>query len=108
MVDNQFELTRLHHGQVRRLRALENATSIGTDLTKRIRHGRAITHQPAGLDKFSKPIRCGDRVPRREVDQLNTSTYEKGVGVDEKHIRPLAHKGIESCIDLAACTGLED
>src|SRR5262245_39056707 len=31
-VDDEFELRRLHHGQVRRLRALEDATYIAADL----------------------------------------------------------------------------
>jgi hypothetical protein len=64
------------------------------------------THQSAGLDKFSKPICRRDRVPGRQVDQLDTPAYEKWIRVDEKRIGPLAHEGIEGCIDLAAGTGL--
>ena len=36
-VDDQLELGRLHHRQVRRLGALEDATGIDADLTKCIR-----------------------------------------------------------------------
>jgi len=36
-VDDQFELARLHHRQVDRLRTLENATSVDSDLTQRVR-----------------------------------------------------------------------
>ena len=45
---------------------------------------------------------------RRQVDQLDTPAVEKGVVADEKGVGPLAHKGCEGRIDLAAGAGVED
>src|SRR5262245_26824798 len=49
VVDDQLELGRLHHRQVRRLGALENATSVDGSLTPCIGDVAAIAHQSAGL-----------------------------------------------------------
>src|SRR5262252_6685824 len=53
-VNGECELARLRDRQVRRLRVPQDVTGVRTDLTKRIRRVRAITHQPTGLDKFSE------------------------------------------------------
>ena len=44
----------------------------------------------------------------RKVGQLDTPADEEGVDADEKGVEPLAHKGRESRIDLAAGAGVED
>src|SRR5262245_45607835 len=46
-VDDQLELARLHHRQVRRLRALEDAPGVDAHLTIGIRRARSVAHQPA-------------------------------------------------------------
>src|SRR5262245_53757999 len=48
-IDDQIQFGRLYNWQVSRLLALEDATSIYTDLTKHISDVGAITHQPAHL-----------------------------------------------------------
>src|SRR5262249_6601092 len=65
---------RLYDRQVRRLRALENATGICADLTKRIRQAASVAHQPAGYDIVTHRICRGDCVARRQVDQLRRLT----------------------------------
>jgi hypothetical protein len=55
-IDDQFELRRLHHWQVRRLGALEDATGIGADLTIVIHHTRPVAQQPAGFGKFTQRV----------------------------------------------------
>ena len=45
---------------------------------------------------------------RRQIDQLNTSADEEAVATNEEGIGPLASKGCEGCIDLAAGAGVED
>src|SRR3954471_15046350 len=52
-VDNQLVLVRLEHGQLGRLRALEDAPDIDAGLTIRILQARAVAHQPAGVDKVA-------------------------------------------------------
>src|SRR5262249_25049547 len=107
-VNGECELARLRDRQVRRLRAPPDVTGVRTDLAKRIRHVRGITHQPTRLGKFSKRICRRDGVPGRQVDQLDAPAYEKWIRVDEKRIGPLTHEAIEGCIDLATGTGLEN
>ena len=68
----------------------------------------SVAHQPAGFGKFAPRICRGDRVVRRQVDQLDTPAVEKGVGADEEGVGPLAHKSCEGRIDLAAGAGVED
>src|SRR5262249_56426867 len=46
-VDDQLELTRLQHRQLRRLRALKDAAGIDADLTKRIGNVGSVGDQPA-------------------------------------------------------------
>src|SRR5215831_12718083 len=50
----------------------------------------------------------GNFVERCQVDQVDTPAGEKGVGVDEKCVGPLAHKSCESRIDFAAGAGVDD
>src|SRR5262249_46928482 len=45
-VDDELELARLHDRQIRRLRALEDATGIDPNLTKPIDNVRSVAHQP--------------------------------------------------------------
>src|SRR5262249_52120435 len=107
-IDNQLELARLYDRQVRRLRALENATGICADLTKRIRQAASVAHQPAGYDIVTHRICRGDCVARRQVDQLDPSADEKRVGANEECVGPLAHQTCEGRIDLPAGAGIED
>src|SRR5262249_5931008 len=107
-IDNQLELARLYDRQVRRLRALENATGIGADLTKRIRQAASVAHQPAGYDIVTHRICRGHCVARRKVDQLDPSADEKRVGADEECVGPLAYKVCEGRVDLAAGAGAEN
>ena len=48
-------LRRLHHRQVGRFRALEDAAGIDADLTLRIRKACAVAHQPADFGKLTRP-----------------------------------------------------
>ena len=46
-IDDELKLRGLHHGQIRGLRALENATSISTDLTPSLANVASIAQEPA-------------------------------------------------------------
>src|SRR5262249_4164770 len=108
VIDDQLELGRLHHRQVRRLRTLENATGIDADDTPRICDVGSVAHQPAGFGDFTRGGSHGNRVARRHGAQLNPSAVEKSVRADEEGIDPLAHKGCKCGIDLAAAGSVED
>src|SRR5262249_22770040 len=64
-VDDEFELRRLHHGQVRGLRALENATYIAADLAISVDDIGPIANQSADFRKNTLRVCCGKRVARR-------------------------------------------
>jgi hypothetical protein len=54
IVDNQFELVRLHDRQVRRLGTLEDAAGISASLAPCIRNVGSIAHKPASIGKFAR------------------------------------------------------
>src|SRR5262249_46318869 len=107
-VDDQLELRGLDHWQVRGLRAHEDAASIDTHLTIRIRQAGSVTHQPARFGILTPRIYGGNRVARRQVGQLNTSADEKGTSADVEDVGPLAYKVCEGSVDLAASAGVKD
>src|SRR3984893_12887435 len=98
-IDDQLELGRLHDRQLGRLRPLQDAAGIDADLTPSIRDVASVAHQPAGFSHKAICICRGDRVARRQIDQLDKSAVEKAVATDEKRIGPLAPKGCEGRID---------
>jgi len=51
MIDDQFELRRLHYRQVRRLRALEDAIDVAGRPSKRINRISAVGNQAAAVKK---------------------------------------------------------
>src|SRR5262245_61298953 len=72
VIDDQLELARLHDRQLRWLRALENAAGIEADLTERIRYVGSVAHQAADFSYVTVRKYRGERVSRRQVDQLGT------------------------------------
>src|SRR5262249_51976500 len=82
-VDGQLELARLHDRQVRRPRALEDATGINAHLTIGIRQTRSVAHQPADFGILTPRICRGDRAVRSQLNQLDTSGSEEGAAADE-------------------------
>ncbi len=95
-VDDQRELRRLFDRDVGGLGALDDAAGIGADLAIGIRHACTIAHQPAGFGEIAHPICRGQRVARRQVDQLDAPFGEKGVEADEQRVGPLARKSRET------------
>ena len=77
-VDDQLELSRLHDRQVRRLRALEDATRIDADLTIRIQNARSVAHQSAGFGDI-RATRChaGSAWRAASSGQLDTPAEQK-------------------------------
>src|SRR5262245_1764378 len=107
-VDDEFELRGLHHWQLRRLGALEDAAGIDADLAIGIAEARAVTHQAADFDGFALRIGRGQPVQRRQMGQLDPPAGQGGSGPDEQRIGPVARHGLERRIDLAIAVGIED
>src|SRR5215471_18000971 len=83
-VDDQLKFRRLHHRQVRRLRALEDATNIGANLTIRVGKVASVTHQPASFGIISPGIGCWYRKSGREDGKGHTPAVEKRIGADKE------------------------
>jgi hypothetical protein len=58
-----------------------------------------------GID--ARRICRGNHVACRQLDELDTPPGEKGATCDEEGVGPLAYKGRESLVDLAAVGGVE-
>jgi hypothetical protein len=89
MIDDELELARLHDRQVRGLRALEDAAGIEAALAPRIHNVGSIVHQPADFGKIPHGICRGQRVARRQLDQLSTPAVKEGIEAYEERIGPL-------------------
>jgi hypothetical protein len=70
-VDAQFELSRLHYGQICGARALEDTPRIDADLTVSLGPAGAVAHQAASMDVFGVRINGRNAVARCEKHQLD-------------------------------------
>src|SRR5262245_470 len=70
-VDAQFELSRLHYGQICGARALENTPRIDADLTVSLGPAGAVAYQAASMDVFGARIDGRNAVARCEKHQLD-------------------------------------
>jgi hypothetical protein len=71
------------------IRLAHRRAEIDTGLTQRIRNVGSVAHQPAGFGKFTPYIDRGNRIPRRQMRQLDTPCGQKGGGGDEESVGPL-------------------
>src|SRR5262249_54874633 len=107
-VNNEFELGCLHYRQVGRLAALENATSVQTDLTIGIRKIGSIAHQTTGQGEFSSAIGRRYCVSGRQIDQLSAPDLKEGVAPNIERVRPLASEARKGRVYLVAVASVEN
>src|SRR5450631_2463087 len=100
-VDDELELSRLHHRQIRWLRALEDATGVDAGLPKSVRNAGSVAHQPAGCREFTDPKSRRNPVARRQSSELHAAIEEESVSSDDEGIGAFARKGSKSRVDLA-------
>src|SRR5262249_37796772 len=72
-VDDQLKFGCLHHWQVSRFFALEDAAGIVADLTKSVFNIGSVTHQSAGLGNLTVAGYHGNHVARRQGSELHAS-----------------------------------
>src|SRR3984893_9296294 len=99
MVDDELEPRRLHHRQVRWLRALEDAAGICADVAITIRQVRSVARQPADLGSLAVLVDCGYRMARRQLRQLDTPVGQERSSPHQETVGPVARKICEGCID---------
>src|SRR5262249_12553766 len=61
-IDDQLEFSRLQHGEIGRMRALENLASVDTYLAVGVRYVGAVTHQTAAVDILPGDVHRGNRM----------------------------------------------
>src|SRR5262249_38827687 len=89
-------------------RALEDLTGVDPDLTIIVEKIGPVAHQPAGFDKLTSAIGCGNPIVRRERRKLDAPAAEERVGGNEESVGPVAHERGEGRLDLAAGAGVDD
>jgi len=55
-----------------------------------------------------EPVYCGNRVPRRQRDELVALAVEKRIAAYEERASPLLDKCREGRVEVALCVGLQD
>jgi len=94
--------------QIGGLGALEDLTTVGSDLTKHVRRIGRVAHQPADFDKVTTGIGCGNSIARSERRKLDAPAGKEDVASDVQGIGPVGHEGGEGRLNLAAGAGVED
>jgi hypothetical protein len=85
-IDDQLELGRVLHRHVGRLLALEDAAHRLADLAVQSREAGPIAHQAASFDIFAPGVTRGQRMARRERDQLSAPGVEEWIGADDERL----------------------
>jgi hypothetical protein len=79
--DDELELGRLHHRQIGRLFALEDAPGISAGQTICIEQTRSVAHEAAGLNELTEGIYCGRRMVGRQRGELIAPRGKQGLSV---------------------------
>src|SRR5205085_10511843 len=83
-VDHEIEFGRLHHRQVRGLRALQDATNIDTSQAMCIGNVRSIAHETADFGKLTQVIDGKQSVVSRQRNELYAAIVGQRAGTDQK------------------------
>src|SRR5262249_38721342 len=106
-IDEQVEFCGLHNRQVDGLFALEDFTNVSASLPVGLPKVRAIARESAGFSVLVQIVDRGNRVARRQCNELIPPGQEKRIGVDKKRAGAPLNEQLESCIDVILCSGVE-
>jgi hypothetical protein len=98
----------LHDRQIRRLRALEDATGVDPNLTKPTDNIRSVAHQPTDFRVIAHRVDRREPVECCQLGQLDPSAVQERGDPDEDGIGALATHSFEGGIDLRTAVGVED
>src|SRR5215475_6413132 len=107
-IDDQLVLGRLLNGQVGRLFALENTSDVDRGLANRFRNVVSVAHKAAVLDEIPGWVIRGDRMARRERDDMIAPVDEKPTDIDQERATTPLGGGRESRIDFFDGAGMQD
>src|SRR5262249_60145984 len=94
------QVATLHDRQIRRLRALEDATGVDPNLTKPTDNVRSVAHQPTDFPVIAHRVDRREPVECCQLGQLDPSTVQERGDPDEEGIGALATDSFEGGIDL--------
>src|SRR5689334_15532793 len=83
-VDDQFELCRLHNGQIGRFLSLEDPRGVDPDLAIRAGKVLAIAEKTAGSRVRTPIVNCRNPVTRNQCDDLLTAAEVIASNTDDK------------------------
>src|SRR5262249_25291782 len=100
-IDDELELSRLHHRQVGRLLALEDATGVHAKLAIRFPIPGCVTDETTSRNELPLKIGRGNRVTRGQIYQRLAVTDEQRIVANEKRSSPLLNKGCKRRLEVA-------
>src|SRR5262249_54729748 len=89
-VDDEIELGGLDHRQFGRLRALEDLTCVGADLTIRLEGIGPIAHQPARFDLLASEMGGRNPIAHCQKHNLQPPAQKVAIGTYEQGVSRLA------------------
>ena len=68
----------------------------------------SVAHQAAGRDELAQKVNSGNRMARRQRNELVAPTDEEGIGTDDDGACPQLGEGRIRYVDLAFSAGIHD
>src|SRR6516165_11133969 len=107
-IDYEFELGRPLHREVSGLLSPQNSTGVDAALAIRIRKVGSVAHKPARDSKVTQRIHCGNRMARRERDDLIALCRQERVNAYKERVNALLRYSREGCFYLSFGTSSQD
>src|SRR5215813_15345617 len=107
-VDDELELSRLYHRQVRWSRTLENPPGIPADLAIHVGKIDAIAHQAAARGMLAEVIHRRYGVTRRQSNNLVPACVEVWIGGHRKRGDVAFADSLECRVDLSVVAGTQE
>src|SRR5262249_40590056 len=106
--DSEFERGRPLSREVSGLPSTEYSAGVDAGLTIRIRQVDSVAHKPARDSKLSQQIHCGNRMVRRERDDLIAVCYQERIDANKERAHAVSGHGRECCFYLSFGTSPQD
>src|SRR5262245_56160362 len=106
-VDHKVEFHGLLNGQLRRFGTFEYFVHVYCRAAIKVRETRAIRHQPASFDKFSRRVNRGQPIPRRKQSNELAIWLRNSISSHDERVHSLVARGIEGRPDIFRLPNIE-
>src|SRR5262249_38742669 len=100
-IDQQFELGWLHHRQVSRLLALEDASGIDASLTVSVGYAGSVAHEAAGRDELAQREDRGKAVRGAQDRELLAMRVHERAGTNQQRAGSAVGECCKGCLEFA-------